>query len=400
MKTIGMMKMARKSSTSVNQEESARRMKSLNRERLRKARRWVVKIGSALLTANGQGLDQQAMAGWVAQMVRLSQQGIELVLVSSGAVAEGMVRMGLPGRPESLHDLQACAAIGQMGLVQAYESYFREHGCKTAQILLTHEDLANRQRYLNARSTLTTLIGWRVIPVINENDTVATDEIRFGDNDTLAALVANLVEADALIILTDQQGMFDRDPRLDPDAVMLPEVRALDDSLMAMAGGGGLLGRGGMVTKVRAARYAARSGCCTVIASGQTLGVLDRLAAGETLGTLLLPDDDRITARKQWLAAHLQTAGSLVLDEGAVSALKRQGRSLLPVGVLRVEGEFLRGDIVACLNEQGGQVAVGLVNYGSAEARKIARMPSERIVDLLGYVDEVEIMHRDNMTVL
>ncbi len=375
-------------------------MSSRNRERLQKARRWVIKIGSALLTANGRGLDQQAMAGWVAQMAGLRARGIELVLVSSGAVAEGMVRMGLPGRPESLHDLQACAAIGQMGLVQAYESFFRDHGCKTAQILLTHEDLADRRRYLNARSTLTTLIGWGVVPVINENDTVATDEIRFGDNDTLAALVANLVEADALIILTDQQGMFDRDPRHDPDAVLLPEVRAMDDALMAMAGGGGVLGRGGMVTKVRAARYAARSGCCTVIASGQTDGVLSRLADGESLGTLLLPDNDRVTARKQWFAAHLQTAGKLVLDAGAVRALREQGRSLLPVGVVRVEGDFARGEFVACVDQSGADVAVGLVNYGAADAVKIIGQPSERIQERLGFMDEEELMHRDNMTVL
>ena len=257
-------------------------------------------------------------------MAALTQQGIELVLVSSGAVAEGMVRMGL-SRPDSLHDLQACAAIGQMGLVQAYESHFREHGCQTAQILLTHEDLADRKRYLNARSTLTTLIQWRVIPVINENDTVATDEIRFGDNDTLAALVANLVDAEVLIILTDQDGMFDRDPRHNSNAILLPEVRAMDETLFAMAGGGGALGRGGMITKVRAARFAARSGCATVIASGRSDNILQRLALGETLGTLLLPDDDRFTARKQWLASHLQTAGRVVLDAGAVKAITEQG---------------------------------------------------------------------------
>lgn len=371
-----------------------------NRDRLRSARRWVVKIGSALLTANGVGLDQQAMAAWVRQMAILSERGIELVLVSSGAVAEGMVQMGLPGRPDSLHELQACAAIGQMGLVQAYESHFRNHGLKTAQILLTHEDLADRNRYLNARSTLHTLVGWGVIPVINENDTVATDEIRFGDNDTLAALVANLIDAEALIILTDQEGMFDRDPRQDAAAVLLPEVRALDDSLMGMAGGGGVLGRGGMVTKVRAARFAARSGCNTVIASGRTSDVLVRLADGDSLGTLLLPDEDRLAARKQWLAAHLQTAGRLVLDEGAVRALRSHGRSLLPVGVLRVEGAFARGEVVACLNESGEQVAVGLVNYSAEEAGRIAGLSSDRIVEALGYMDERELMHRDNLVVL
>ena len=371
-----------------------------NRDRLRNTRRWVVKIGSALLTANGQGLDQDAMAAWVRQMAFLADKGIELILVSSGAVAEGMVRMGLPGRPDALHELQACAAIGQMGLVQAYEFHFRNHNRKAAQILLTHEDLANRTRYLNARSTLTTLIAWQVIPVINENDTVATDEIRFGDNDTLAALVANLIDADALVILTDQEGMFDRDPRHDPDARLLPEVRALDNGLMGMAGGGGVLGRGGMVTKVRAARYAALSGCSTVIASGVTPDVLIRLADGEPLGTLLLPDEDRQKARKQWLAAHLQTAGRLVLDDGAVRALRNHGSSLLPVGVTRVEGAFARGEVVACVDISGRQVAVGLVNYSADEAARIAGNSSEKIARILGYVDEIELMHRDNMTIL
>ncbi|HMU86204.1 MAG TPA: glutamate 5-kinase [Agitococcus sp.] len=370
-----------------------------NRHKLQQARRWVVKIGSALLTANGQGLDQQAMRSWVEQMVALAQQGIELILVSSGAVAEGMVRMGISHRPDSLHDLQACAAIGQMGLVQAYESHFREFNCKTAQILLTHEDLSDRQRYLNARSTLTTLINWKVIPVINENDTVATDEIRFGDNDTLAALVANLVDAEALIILTDQEGMFDRDPRHDATATLLPEVRAMDESLFAMAGGGGVLGRGGMITKVRAARFAARSGCATVIASGRSPNILQRLAAGESLGTLLLPDDDRLTARKQWLAAHLQTAGRVVLDKGAVRALIEQGRSLLPVGVKAVEGEFLRGEAVACVDEAGKQLAVGLVNYNAEEARQIIGLSSLQIADVLGYMSDEELMHRDNIAI-
>lgn len=370
-----------------------------NRHKLQQAHRWVVKIGSALLTANGQGLDQQAMRSWVEQMAVLAEQGIELILVSSGAVAEGMVRMGIGRRPDSLHDLQACAAIGQMGLVQAYESHFREFNCKTAQILLTHEDLSDRQRYLNARSTLTTLINWRVIPIINENDTVATDEIRFGDNDTLAALVANLVDAEVLIILTDQEGMFDRDPRHDATATLLPEVRAMDESLFAMAGGGGVLGRGGMVTKVRAARFAARSGCATVIASGRSPNVLQRLAQGESLGTLLLPDDDRLTARKQWLAAHLQTAGRVVLDDGAVRALIEQGRSLLPVGVKAVEGQFLRGEAVACVDHNGKQLAVGLVNYNAEEVKKIIGLSSGQIADALGYISDEELMHRDNIAI-
>lgn len=375
-------------------------MTSSNRTRLKAARRWVVKIGSALLTANGKGLDEAAMAGWVAQMAELRQRGIELILVSSGAVAEGMVRMGLSKRPEAVHELQACAAIGQMGLVQAYESFFREHGIRTAQILLTHDDLSDRKRYLNARNTLRTLLDWQVLAVINENDTVATDEIRFGDNDTLAALVANLVEAEALIILTDQDGMFDRDPRHDPAAQLLPEVQAMDERLLAMAGGGGLLGRGGMITKVRAARLAARSGCATVIASGRGDRILVRLADAEPLGTLLLPEQDRLAARKQWLAGHLQMAGKLVLDAGACKALTQGGKSLLPVGVRQVEGEFSRGEVVACVDEQDRPVAVGLVNYNAEEARRIAGQPSERIEALLGYVDDAELVHRDNMVLV
>ncbi|MDQ8035813.1 MAG: glutamate 5-kinase [Pedobacter sp.] len=375
-------------------------MSTNNRQRLAQGRRWVVKIGSALLTDNGQGLDMEAMAGWVQQMVALQKSGVELVLVSSGAVAEGMVRMGLKLRPEAVHELQACAAIGQMGLVQAYESHFRQHDVKTAQILLTHDDLSDRQRYLNARNTLRTLIEWKVLPVINENDTVATDEIRFGDNDTLGALVANLIEADTLVILTDQDGMFDRDPRHDPDAVLLPEVQAMDEKLLAMAGGGGLLGRGGMITKVRAARLASRSGCHTVIASGRGENILVRLRQAEVLGTLLLPEQDRLAARKQWLAAHLQHAGRVVIDAGAVKALRQGGRSLLPVGVKKVEGNFQRGEVVACVDEQGMQVAVGLVNYSADEASRIAGQPSEKIEALLGYVDDAELMHRDNLVVL
>lgn len=372
-------------------------MSTNNRQRLAQGRRWVVKIGSALLTADGQGLDHVAMAGWVQQMVALQKAGVELVLVSSGAVAEGMVRMGLKVRPDSVHQLQACAAIGQMGLVQVYESHFRDHGVKAAQILLTHDDLSDRQRYLNARNTLRTLIEWKVLPVINENDTVATDEIRFGDNDTLGALVANLIEADTLVILTDQDGMFDRDPRNDPTAVLLPEVQAMDERLLAMAGGGGVLGRGGMITKVRAARLAARSGCATVIASGRGENILVRLRNAEVLGTLLLPEQDRLAARKQWLAAHLQHAGRVVIDAGAVHALRQGGRSLLPVGVKSVEGSFARGEIVACVDEQGAQVAVGLVNYSADEASRIAGHASEKIEALLGYVDDAELMHRDNL---
>jgi len=371
------------------------------REKVSGARRWVVKIGSALLTADGRGLDQSAMAIWVEQMVALHEAGIELVLVSSGAVAAGMSRLGWQVRPSAIHELQAAAAVGQMGLVQAWESSFARHGRHTAQVLLTHDDLADRKRYLNARTTLRTLIGLGVIPVINENDTVVTDEIRFGDNDTLAALVANLVEADLLVILTDRDGMFDADPRHNPEAALIFEARADDPALDAVAGGtGGALGRGGMQTKLRAARLAARSGAHTMIVGGRIERVLDRLRAGERLGTLLAPERGLLAARKQWLAGQLQTRGRLMLDAGAVNALLKDRKSLLPVGVTTVEGNFRRGEMVVCLAPDGREVARGLVNYSAADTRKIAGKSSAAIEALLGYVDERELVHRDNLIVI
>ena len=371
------------------------------RDKVSGARRWVVKIGSALLTADGRGLDQGAMAVWVEQMVALHAAGIELVLVSSGAVAAGMSRLGWQERPSAIHELQAAAAVGQMGLVQAWESSFARHGKHAAQILLTHDDLSDRKRYLNARTTLRTLVELGVIPVINENDTVATDEIRFGDNDTLAALVANLVEADLLVILTDRDGMFDADPRHNPEAALILEARADDPSLDAVAGGtGGALGRGGMQTKLRAARLAARSGAHTMIVGGRIERVLDRLREGERLGTLLAPERGLLAARKQWLAGQLQTRGTLVLDAGAVKALTEGHRSLLPVGVTAVEGNFRRGEMVVCLAPDGREVARGLANYSAADARKIAGQGSDAIESLLGYVDEPELVHRDNLIVV
>lgn len=371
------------------------------RDKVTGARRWVVKIGSALLTADGRGLDRAAMAVWVEQMVALLDAGVELVLVSSGAVAAGMSRLGWSVRPGAMHELQAAAAVGQMGLVQAWESSFDEHRRGTAQILLTHDDLSDRKRYLNARSTLRTLVGLGVVPVINENDTVVTDEIRFGDNDTLAALVANLVEADLLVILTDRDGMFDADPRHNPDAQLIHQARADDPALDAVAGGsGGALGRGGMQTKLRAARLAARSGAHTVIVGGRIERVLDRLRAGECLGTLLEPERCPLAARKQWLAGHLQTRGVLTLDAGAVNALERGHKSLLPVGVKAVEGGFRRGEMVLCVAQDGREVARGLVNYSAAEARKICGQPSERVEELLGYLGEPELVHRDNLVLV
>lgn len=367
------------------------------RTRVTEARRWVVKIGSALLTNDGQGLDHAAIDRWVAQIASLRLSGIEIVLVSSGSVAEGMNRLGLSSRPDELHQLQAAAAVGQMGLVQTYEAGFKVHGLQTAQILLTHDDLSNRKRYLNAKGTLGALLEWGVIPVVNENDTVVTDEICFGDNDTLAALVANLIVADALIILTDQQGLFDADPRSNPDAKLVVETLADNPDLDAMAGGGGLLGRGGMATKVRAARLAARSGATTIIASGREDDVLLRLRKGESIGTLLTPNFNPQAARKQWLAGHLQAKGTLVLDAGAVSVLKNSGRSLLSVGVKSVTGSFSRGEMVLCVDEQKQVIARGLVNYDIDEARQIIGKPSQQIVEILGYMAGEELVHRDNL---
>jgi glutamate 5-kinase len=361
------------------------------------AKRVIVKIGSALLTANGRGLDQTAIAAWASQLSTLQQQGYELILVSSGAVAEGMVRMNLSERPTHMPAIQACAAIGQMGLIELWSKALLAHQIHSAQVLLTHDDLSDRQRYLNAGDALRALVDWRVIPVINENDTVATDEIRFGDNDTLAAMVAGLVSADLMIILTDQEGMFDADPRGNPNAQLLSTVRAMDERLFDMAGDGGKFGRGGMVTKVRAARLAAMSGCPTLIANGDQPDVLLRLIAGELLGTLFTADDDRLTARKQWLAAHLQMAGRLVIDDGAVRALRDDKRSLLPVGVSDVQGSFRRGDVVECVDQYSNRIAVGRVNFNSHEAAQIARQSSERIIELLGSTAATVMIHRDHM---
>ena len=371
------------------------------RAEITRAKRWVVKIGSALLTADGKGLDRDAMARWVEQMAALMERGIEIVLVSSGAVAEGMSRLGWSRRPASVHELQAAAAVGQMGLIRAYETFFQQHGRHTAQILLDHDDLSDRKRYLNARRALQTLIKLGAVPVVNENDTVVTDEIRFGDNDTLAALVANLIDAGVLVILTDQQGLYDRDPRAHAEARLIHEGRAGDESLDALAGGSpGNLGRGGMITKLRAARLAARSGADTVIASGRERDILTRLQAGEKLGTLLTATSEPITARKQWLAGQLQVKGKLVLDDGAVNVLQKQGKSLLPVGVRDLSGNFSRGDLVSCVTGDGREIARGLVNFNADESRRIIGLASSRIIEVLGYCDDEELIHRDNLVLV
>ncbi len=368
---------------------------------IQSAQRLIVKVGSSLVTNEGKGLDHAAIAKWANQIAQLRQMGKQVVLVSSGAIAEGMQRLGFEKRPTGVHELQACAAVGQMGLAQIYETSFGTHGLRTAQVLLTHADLADRERYLNARSTLFTLLEFGVVPVINENDTVVTDEIKFGDNDTLGALVANLIEADALIILTDQRGLYTADPRKNPDAQFVHDAKAGDPALEAMAGGAGSgIGSGGMLTKILAARRAASSGAHTVIAWGREEQVLVRLASGEAIGTQLLAQTARLTARKQWMADHLQTAGKVVLDAGAVQKLATEGKSLLPIGVIDVSGEFGRGDVITCVDPSGAAIARGMTNYASAEVRRIMRKPSSEIESILGYVEEVELIHRDNLVLL
>ena len=365
---------------------------------LKTARRIVVKVGSSLVTNEGRGVDAAAVGDWCRQMAVLAAQGREVVMVSSGAIAEGMKRLNWAVRPKEIHELQAAAAVGQMGLAQIYESKLREHGMGSAQVLLTHADLADRERYLNARSTLLTLLSHRVVPVINENDTVVNDEIKFGDNDTLGALVANLMDADALVILTDQRGLFTADPRKDPNARLIDEAPAGSPELERMAGGAGSsLGRGGMITKVLAAKRAAGSGASTVIAYGREPNVLIRLAAGESIGTALIAPTQKLAARKQWMADHLQLRGAVVVDAGAAAKVRDEGKSLLPIGVTAVHGEFHRGDVIAVRAPDGTELARGLANYGSSEARLIARKASSEFERLLGYTAEPEMIHRDNL---
>jgi glutamate 5-kinase len=365
---------------------------------LRKAKRVVVKVGSSLVTNEGRGLDEAAIGEWCRQIAQLVRQDCEVIMVSSGAIAEGMKRLGWTQRPHAINELQAAAAVGQMGLAQMYETKLRENGLGSAQVLLTHADLADRERYLNARSTLLTLIGLGVVPVINENDTVVNDEIKFGDNDTLGALVANLVEADALIILTDQPGLFSADPRKDPAAQLVEQARAGDPALEAMAGGAGSsIGRGGMITKILAAKRAAGSGASTVIAWGREPDALIRLKNGESIGTLLVAPTQKTRARKQWIADHLQMRGAIWVDAGAAAKVREEGKSLLPIGMFQVDGEFSRGDVIAVRDKQGVEIARGLSNYASAEARLMCRKPSSEIEALLGYVAEPEMLHRDNM---
>ena len=372
----------------------------MTREIATDAKRWVIKIGSALLTNDGAGLDRNAIDGWVDQIADLLLQGKEVVIVSSGAIAEGIVRLGWQHRPDSIHELQAAAAVGQMGLIQAYESSFQRFDRLTAQILLDHDDMASRQRYLNARGVLQTLMSLTVVPIVNENDTVVTDEIRFGDNDSLAALVANLIDADMLVILTDKDGLYSANPDLEPDARLISHAMAADASLDALVGGSsGTLGRGGMVTKLQAARLAARSGCSTIIVGGRNANILHQVATGDEVGTMLSAGQKPLAARKQWLAGQLQVKGQLVLDAGAVKVLTQQGRSLLAVGVRQVVGKFTRGDLVSCVNADGVEVARGLVNYNANEAARIQGQSTESIAGILGYREDDELIHRDNLVI-
>ncbi|WP_040726263.1 glutamate 5-kinase [Thiomicrorhabdus sp. Kp2] len=370
----------------------------MQRSDLKNTKRWVVKIGSALLTNDGQGLNRVALASWVAQMVELKKQGVEVVIVSSGSVAEGMKRLGWSTRPKLLNELQAAASVGQMGLIQAYESEFSQYDIHSAQILMTHDDLSNRKRYLNVKSAIETLLEYGVVPIINENDTVVTDEIRFGDNDTLAALTANLISADVLVIMTDQQGLYNDNPRENPNAELIDEARVSRKDIEAMASPeGGALGKGGMYTKVMAAKRAARSGTATLIASGRAENILPNLFNGLPQGTLLIPDLEPLTARQQWLAGHLQAKGTLVLDAGAVEVLRTSGKSLLPIGVKSMRGNFQRGEMVVCYDQSGHEVARGLVNYSFTEAHKIMGQPSHQIESILGFIEDESLIHRDNL---
>ena len=372
-----------------------------NRQTLTAAKTWVVKIGSSLLTDDGKGLNRESMASWVKQIAAFRDAGLSVVLVSSGAVAEGVLRLGLKGRPTAIHEQQAAAAVGQMGLIQAYETEFKKFDLHTAQILLTHDDLSNRKRYLNARTTLMTLLNLGVVPVVNENDTVVTDEICFGDNDTLAGLVANLINADAMVILTDQDGLYESDPRNNPGAKLVSQAQSNNDELFDFAGTGhGDLGRGGMLTKVKAARLAARSGTATCIVNGRKPEILAMLHEGAEVGTLLLPESEPLAARKQWLASHLKVKGVFTLDAGAVRVLKESGKSLLPVGITSSSGNCQRGEVVSCVDENGNPVARGLVNYNANEAASIIGHSSEEIFSLLGYEGDHEIIHRDNLVLL
>ena len=370
----------------------------MNRVDIKKTHRWVIKIGSALLTNDGAGINQTAIEGWVSQIITLIDQGKEVVLVSSGAIAEGVARLGWSSRPDTIHELQAAAAVGQMGLIQTYESSFLRYQRRTAQILLDHDDLASRQRYLNARGAIKTLIELGVVPIVNENDTVVTDEIRFGDNDRLAALVASLIDADVLVILTDKDGLYDANPDVQPDAQLIEKAQATDAWLDGVVGDSTSgLGRGGMITKLQAARLAASSGCSTIIAGGKNNDVLLSIAAGHTEGTLLTANHKPITARKRWLAGQLQVRGYLTVDAGAVEVLCKRGRSLLPVGVVAVAGEFNRGDLISCVDSNGVEIARGLVNFNADEAQKIKGQSTAAIANILGYKDNAEMIHRDNL---
>ena len=373
---------------------------SKERETIKSTKRWVIKIGSALITDNGCGLKHDNLDNWVNQISALRERGIDIVIVSSGAVAEGLTRLNWKNRPNIIHKLQAAAAVGQMGLIQAYETCFQKYNKQTAQVLLTHDDISNRTRYLNARTSLNTLLQLGVVPIVNENDTVAPDEIRFGDNDTLAGLVANLIDAELLVLLTDQNGLYTSDPRKDSSAELIEQAKADDESLEKYAGDSSNYGRGGMLTKLKAASIASKSNTQTIIASGNESSILLKIANSEKVGTLLTTSEDTLQAKKQWLANQAYLKGSVTIDSGAVTAIIKSGKSLLPIGVKSITGEFKRGEIISCIDLDGKEIARGLSNYDSIQATSIMGKSSEEIGELLDCKDEDELIHRDNMILI
>lgn len=372
----------------------------MKRSEIKKAQRWVIKVGSSLVTEDGQGLNSDLIHQWSDQVKELRAKGVEIIWVSSGSVAAGMQRLGWSKRPTALHELQVAAAVGQASLIRCYEDTFAGHNITTAQVLLTHADFENRQRYLNASATFRSMLELKLLPIVNENDTVAVDEIRFGDNDSLAAMVTDLIDADLLLILTDQQGLYDANPRDNENASFISEAKASDEKLMAYASGGGELGLGGMITKLKAARIASRTGASTIIANGRIDNVLQSIYAGDDVGTLLVSDQNRIGARKQWIANQLHVKGELMLDDGATRVLKDSGKSLLPIGVTHVSGQFERGELVRCVNPEGKEIARGLVNYSVMEAEQIIGKKSDKISFILGYIGDLELIHRDNLVII
>jgi len=375
--------------------------KDIRKKTLGKTRRIVVKVGSSILASVEKGLHREVFSHLAKEISDIKRKGYEIVLVSSGAIAAGMEKLGYRARPQSITQKQATAAVGQGRLMKIYEDHFSRYQQIVAQILLTHDDLSHRRRFLNARNTLLALLGLGIIPIINENDTVVVDEIKFGDNDNLSALIANLIEADLLVILTDMEGLCDADPRYHPQAHCISLVEDIDMDIGARIGdAGGPWNVGGMISKIQAARKASRSGIPTVIACGTKEGVLHQILRGKEIGTLILPKEEALSSRKRWIAFNLKPKGDVVVDEGAKRAIVQKGKSLLPSGIVRIRGAFDRGDPVSCLGPKGKEFARGLVNYSAAELEKIKGLRTDHIERALGYKYSDEIIHRDDLVVL